>query len=336
MKEFKKLNQIFIKSNNTTNKIFNRYLYSLIPFILLIIGYNFVWGTTEIIINLLKSILTSTLISIIIQYIFNIIKKENNFSKIFLEDNILTISIILGLFSINSSILITIISSIITIIIKNTIKNINISSSLYGILFILLSNYYLNNLDTPLYNLSKLSYISSFDNILKPYGNILDYSIGIPPYYLSPILAIISFIYLFSKKSIKYNIVISYISTFSFIMLLTGILNNMNIWYLFFQLTTGNILFLSVFCLTDYPVTPTTGEGQIIYGIILGIITSILRFIIPELSVVIPLILGPLFLTKSINKISFKLRYNKKFYYIIITISIIFVLVTTTIINIIF
>ena len=83
-------------------------------------------------------------------------------------------------------------------------------------------------------------------------------------------------------------------------MLTIGLLNNMNIWYLFFQLTTGNLLFLSVFILPDYRTTPTTGEGQIIYGIILGLITSILRFIIPELSVVITLILGPILLTKLI------------------------------------
>ena len=37
MREFKKLDRVFIKSNNTTNKIFNRYLYCLIPFILLIL-----------------------------------------------------------------------------------------------------------------------------------------------------------------------------------------------------------------------------------------------------------------------------------------------------------
>ena len=59
-----------------------------------------------------------------------------------------------------------------------------------------------------------------------------------------PLVSILSFIYLFLKKSIKYNIVFSYILTFIFIMLPFGLLNNMNIWYLFFQITTGNILFL--------------------------------------------------------------------------------------------
>ena len=104
MKEFKTVNKTFIKSNNTTNKIFNRYLYCLIPFILLTIIYNLIWGTQNEIINLLKSILISIFTCIIVQYIFNILKKEYNPKKIFLEDNALTISIILGLFSINSSI----------------------------------------------------------------------------------------------------------------------------------------------------------------------------------------------------------------------------------------
>lgn len=335
MKNFKTLNQIFIKSNNTTNKIFNRYLYCLIPFILLLVIYNLIWGSSKVVINLLISIILSLITSTITQYIFNIIKKEKNISNIFLEDNILTISIILGLFSINTPIPIIILSSIISIIIKNTFKNITLSSSLYGLLIIIIYKYLSNDLNTPLTNLSKLSYIDTFNNIVKPYGSILDYTLGLTNYYLSPILSIVSFIYLFNKKSIKYNIVITYILTISFVMLITGMLNNMNLWYLFFQLTTGNILFLSVFCLGDYPITPTTTEGQVIYGIILGIISSILRFIIPELSIVLPLILGPILLTKSINKISFKLKYNKKFYYTIITLEIILIIITTTIINII-
>jgi Na+-translocating ferredoxin:NAD+ oxidoreductase RnfD subunit len=215
---------------------------------------------------------------------------------------------------------------------KNILKNTTTSSSLYGIFLILLVSYITKNTDTPLYNLKELSYINTYSNIVLPYGNILSYTLGLN-HYLSPILAIISFIYLFLKKSIKYNIAFSYILTFIFIMLPFGLLNNMNIWYLFFQITTGNILFLTIFCSIDYQNTPTTGEGQIIYGIILGLITSILRFIIPELSVVITLILGPLLFTKIINKISFKLKYNKKYYYIVLSISIVLVIITNIIIN---
>ena len=49
----------YIKSNNSTTKIFNRYLYSLIPFILLIIIYNLTKGSNTVIISLLKSIIIS-------------------------------------------------------------------------------------------------------------------------------------------------------------------------------------------------------------------------------------------------------------------------------------
>ena len=334
MKEFKTVNKTFIKSDNTTTKIFNRYLYCMIPFVLLIIIYNAIWGSVTEIINLIKSISISLITSLIIQYIFNLTKKEKSISKLFINDKILTISLILGLFSIHSSILIIIISSVVSIIMKNILKNTTFSSSLYGILIILITSCYINNIDTPLSNLKELMYIDTYDNIVKPYGTILTYSLGLK-YYLSPLLAVLSFIYLFHKKSIKYNIILSYLLTFIFTMLLFGLFNNMNIWYLFFQLTTGNILFLSVFCLSDYQSTPTTGEGQIIYGLILGLLTCILRFIIPELSVVMTLIIGPLLLTKIINRISFKLRYNKKFNYMILSIVITLIIIANVAINII-
>ena len=77
MKEFKTLNQTFIKSNNQSSKIFNRYLYSLIPFISLIIIYNLIKSSYSTIINLLISISLSLLVEVITQYIFNLIKREN-------------------------------------------------------------------------------------------------------------------------------------------------------------------------------------------------------------------------------------------------------------------
>lgn len=334
MREFKTVNKTFIKSKNTISKIFNRYLYSLIPFIIINIIYNLINNQSSEVINFLLSISVSIITCTITQYIFNMVKKQPNTLKFLLEEQILTIAIILGLFSINTPLIITIISGVISILIKNTNKNITISASIYGILLILLYSYFINNIDTPLINLQNLNYIDNYSNIVTPYGNIFSYLFGFK-YYLSPMISLIIFIYLFYKKSIKYNIVMTYLLTFLFIMLTFGLFNNMNIWYLFFQLTTGNILFLTVFCLTDYKNTPTTTEGQVIYGLILGLITSILRFIIPELSVIITLILGPILLTKLINRISFKLKYNKKYYYTLLVICIFLVLITTITINII-
>lgn len=333
MKEFIKKDKVFIKSNNETSKIYNRYLYCLISFVIFIVIYNLIWGSVIDIINLLKSIFVSLFTLTIIQYVFNLGYRKKGIMKILFENQILSIAIILGLFSMGCPIWVSIVSSILTIVMKNILKKMTISSSLYGILVIILAKYYLFDLDTPLINLTKFSYVGTYDNIINSYGGLLNYILGIKIGYLSPILSILCFIYLFHKKSIKYNIVFSYVLTISFIMLITGLVNDMNIWYLFFQLTTGNILFLTVFTLGDYPITPTTQEGQLIYGILLGIITGILRFIIPELSVVITLILGPILFTKLINNISFKLKYNYKYYYSYIVGCLILVIITTTIIN---
>lgn len=335
MREFKTANKTFIKSNNTTSKIFNRYLYCLIPFFLLIIIYNAIWGSVTEILNLLKATFVSLITSITIQYLFDLRKNKKNLTKLLLNDNIISISLMLGLFSSNASLLIIVISSIISIIMKNILKNTIFSSLIYGILIIILASTFIYNIDTPLTNLKDMMYIGSYNDIVKPYGTLLSYTLGLK-YYISPALSILAFIYLFHKKSIKYNIVISYLLTFIFTMLLFGLFNNMSIWYLFFQITTGNILFLSIFCLSDYKNTPTTSEGQIIYGMILGLSTCILRFIVPELSIIIPLIIGPLLLTKYINNISFKLRYNKNSYYISLIIIVILIILMNIIINIVF
>lgn len=321
MKEFKKVNKVFKKSNNSTNKIFNRYLFCLIPFILIHILYNIIVKDYNEIIFLLKSIILSIIICIVTEYVINFKKNKTTIKSIVLEDNILTIAIILGLFSIHSNIIIIIISSIVSIIIKKYNKNAFISSSLYGILIILITNYFLK-VDTPLFNLSKLTYIGTFNEIVTKYGNIFKYIIY-NQYYLSPLISLLIFIYLFNKKSIKYNLIISYIFSFTLIMLFIGIFNGMNIWYLYFQLTTGNILFLAIYGLADYPNSPITTEGQIIYGIIIAIITSILRFIIPELSAIISIILGQIFLVKYIDKLSIKLKYNKRLYQFLLIVSII-------------
>lgn len=334
MKEFKKVNKIFIKSNNSITKIFNRYLYCLFPFLLLIMVYNLIWGDRSLVFILFKNTIVSFVSCFVFGFIFNIIKKEKSISNLFFKDNILIIAIIIGLFSLNVSLKWIVIAALISVVVRKIVKDITISSSLYGILFMLIMSYFSNNIDSPLSNLAKLSYIGTYSDIVSSYGNILSYSLGLK-YYLSPILSILAFIYLFYKKSIKYNIVISYILTISFMMMMIGLFNGMNIWFLFFQLCTGNILFLSVFCLTDYPNTPITVDGQIIYGIILGLLTGILRFIIPEFAVVIVLILGPILLVKYINKLSIKLKKNYKFKYMVLGISIFLVILSSAIISII-
>ena len=330
MKEYKVVNKTYVKSSNSIHKIYTNYTISLILFIALTIVSYIIFNHQDLILPLLKSIVISLLIASIAGYIINIINKETKFIKIYTQDNIHLIAIILGLLGINTNIIVLSISILITLIIKKIIKNIELSSILYGALILVLYKYFNNELITPLTELKTLSFNTTYSEIIK--YPVVDYLIG--TIYLSPIISILAFIYLFHKKSIKYNVYISYILTFSFIMFMYGVLNNM-LWFSWLSLASGNVLFLATYALPDYKATPTIKETSIIYGIILGIISSILRFIIPELSIIIPMILG-LLLTKPLDDISAKLKYNKKIYNTIIIMSIILIILTITGLTIVF
>lgn len=332
MRSFDKVDKVFIKSNNNTTKIFNRYLLCLIPFLLFVLIYNLIWGSSDVAINLLVNTGISIVVSLAVSLVMYFVNHDDNFIARVFKDNILTIAIVIGLCSLHSPIWIVCIAAFVSVLMRYIIKNITISASLYGILIMLIYAYITNDLNTPLNNWKNLMYVGSYDEVFKSYGNVLSYMLGFK-YYLSPILAILSFIYLFVKRSIKYNIVWSYVITFISIMLLVGLFNGMGTWYLLFHICTGNILFLVVFGLSDYPNTPITFEGQILYGVILGYIASILRFIVPDIAVVLTLILGPILLNKVINNWSIKLR-SKKIFGVFVTSSVIVVILSVVAISI--
>lgn len=319
MANFNSPQKVFIKSKNNVKKILNNYNISLIIFSLLAIISNLLIHNNELVLLFIKNLIISLFITIIISYIFNIIKKEYSIKKLYTEDNTIFIAIVLSLFSINTNIYISILAIFITILIKNIFKKINTSSVLYGILIIIVYKYLTNNINVEL--------------ILTNKDNIIKYLFDIK--YLCPIISIVGFIYLFYHKSIKYNLVFSYLLTFITIMLGYGIFNNFNLYFPINELLNSSVIFLAIYTLTDYKVTPTINEGNIIYGIILGIISAILRFIIPSIAIIITLILGPL-LTNKIDKISPKLKYNNKMYTGIIISSIIVMIITSFILTIAF
>jgi len=336
MKEFNTVNKIFVRSNNEIFKILKRYTKSLLLFIFFLVGYHIYKNEYHELINLLKTTIITILVSTIFQYFINLNRGKDKFRHIFKEDNIIASSLIIAMLTYKERLLVILISSIITGIARLMNRNINISSCIYGALFVVLYKIYYINIDTPLVSFSNMLYNASYSQIIGSYGGIKGFLLGTNLYYFSPIISIISFIYLFHKKSIKYPSVISYLTTFIIWMFIYGIISGMNIWFIFFQITTGNILFFSIYALSDYKTTPTTQEGQTIYGIILAILTIILRFIIPELSVIISIILGPTLLTKKIDSISYKLKTDRKFYNLLILSCISFLILTMIILLIIY
>ena len=307
MTNFSTPNKTYVKSNNSVSKMQNSYFYSLIAFIIFLVIYNLIIKKPVNVIHIVISLIISIMTAIITTYILNIKEKK----KIKNITSLISISTIIVLVGYNANYLVIILATIFSLIIKKIIKNINISCSIYGILLIIIYNYFFKDIDTPLQILKNMGYIGSYEALIKSNGTITSYLFG--SYYLSPIVSMIMFFYLFHKKAIKYNLVFSYVLTFSTIMLIIGLVKGMNIYYLFFQLTTGNILFLIVYGLTDSTSTPTINISQNIYGVILALISIAMRFVFPEASVIISLIIGQLFINKLIEKITIKLKYNRKY-----------------------
>ena len=322
MTEYQVVNKTYIKSSNNSSKILFRYSIALIIFLLYVSFCYLIKKDYSSTINLFKTFLISSVISIIFQYIINLTRGKKNIIKVFTEDNVLANSIIISLFSYKEELIVILLAPIISIVVKLFNKNIGISSSLYGVLFIIiyrLLNGYTNELPV-------------ITNIFKDYKTIIKLSLGLTFQNISPVVSISLLLYLFQKKSIKYPIVFSYILSYLLIILLFSLLNKDGLNYFISNILASNIIFLAVFTSSDYKITPISAEGGILYGIIASILTFIISLFEINLAPVITFILLSLFLTKFIDKISFKLKYNRKFYKIMI-ISLIIISLLTIIIS---
>ena len=186
--------KVYVKSTNNSHIIIARYTYTLIAFAILSVIINLIIGNKLLVLSFIKSSLISLIVTSFISYIINITKKKYNVLDIYIKDNTIAIAIILALFAIKTNIYILIIASIVTTIIKAFSKNINLSSTLYGILIIIIYNTYILNIDTPLTIISN----QTFKELLNYSGGVINTLFSIE--YLSPVLSLVMFIYLFYKK----------------------------------------------------------------------------------------------------------------------------------------
>lgn len=83
--------------------------------------------------------------------------------------------------------------------------------------------------------------------------------------------------YLLLRHVIKLTIPLIYLLTFAVFTLFFSP-NQFDLYYLGCQMCGGGLVFGAFFMATDYVTSPITKNGQIIYGIILGILTGLFRF----------------------------------------------------------
>lgn len=97
----------------------------------------------------------------------------------------------------------------------------------------------------------------------------------------SVIALLIGAAYLLAKKIISWKIPVCYIVTFAIFFLIFGTnmagIDSMNLTWLLKELCGGGLILGAFFMATDYVTSPITPKGQIIFGVILGLLTGIFR-----------------------------------------------------------
>lgn len=289
----------FIRTKNNTDKIYNNLLIALIPIILFSFYKNgiipFINNKTDIIglYYPLIFILVGSLSSYLIEKIYCKIFKKESYASIFPG---LFITLVLP---INTPIEILIFGCFIGVIVGKMLYggfgNNIFNPGLIGCVFIL-SSYssiimnnggYLNSYEvdsitsaTPLSNV--VEGIGTYDTLVQPYGDLSNFFIGLIPGSVgetSSLLCLLGLIYLGLTKTIKIKIPVLYISTVFILTYIIGLFNGLGIWYPLFQILSGGLMFGAVYMATDPVTSPVTSLGQIIYGICLGILTVIMRYL---------------------------------------------------------
>lgn len=93
----------------------------------------------------------------------------------------------------------------------------------------------------------------------------------------SALLLLIGFVYLLITKVITPRIPLCYIGTVAILTLLFP-MGNAPLQWMGAQVLSGGLMLGAIFMATDYVTSPITRAGQIIYGVLCGILTVVIRY----------------------------------------------------------
>ena len=122
---------------------------------------------------------------------------------------------------------------------------------------------------TPLAALKAGETVSLFDAFFGFTGGVIGET--------STAMILLGAAYMVYRKVISLRIPLAYLLSFSVFVLLFGG-RGFDMTFLACQLCTGGLMLGAFFMATDYVTSPITKNGQIVFGILLGILTGIFRF----------------------------------------------------------
>lgn len=114
--------------------------------------------------------------------------------------------------------------------------------------------------------------MSGFDYTLS------DVFLGITPGIIgSGLVLILVAVFLILKKAINYVTPLFMVLSFSLTALIISLSNGYDMSYIVFQLLSGSFLFVALFIASDPITSPIDDKGKIVYGVIAGALTMIIR-----------------------------------------------------------
>jgi electron transport complex protein RnfD len=322
----------FIKSKNTTTKMMMNVIIALIPIMLFSIYKNGYIPYKNDLITFgqmfypLLIVLIATLSTFFFETLYQVLfNKEKKLKEIIGSSYAFMPGIFLGMIlPINTPISIVIlggfVSSIIAKMLFGGFGNNIFNPALVGRLFIIscyamvitnnggyLNKYELDTISsaTPLSNASIVADVSSYEALVEPYGSLLDFFVGTIPGTIgetSALLCLVAFIYLALTKTIKWIIPVLYISTVFVMSLIIG----GSLWFALFSILSGGLMFGAVFMATDPVTSPVTKRGQILFGLMLGLLTVTFRHLTPYPEGVLTSILTMNMLVFILDKLGLK------------------------------
>ena len=322
----------FIKSKNTTTKMMMNVIIALIPIMLFSIYKNGYIPYKNDLITFgqmfypLLIVLVATLSTFFFETLYQVLfNKEKKLKEIIGSSYAFMPGIFLGMIlPINTPISIVIlggfVSSIIAKMLFGGFGNNIFNPALVGRLFIIscyamvitnnggyLNKYELDTISsaTPLSNASIVADVSSYEALVEPYGSLLDFFVGTIPGTIgetSALLCLVAFIYLALTKTIKWIIPVLYISTVFVMSLIIG----GSLWFALFSILSGGLMFGAVFMATDPVTSPVTKRGQILFGLMLGLLTVTFRHLTPYPEGVLTSILTMNMLVFILDKLGLK------------------------------
>lgn len=300
-KEFKQEKGTYIISENSTNKLATYFFFALIFLALFAIMKNgllpYLDHKTDFggLCYPLLFLLTSSITTLLTTLLVREIRKEMTELQYVKSLNLgLLLGLILPLYT---PLWVVVIAGIITILfsmISKKIWNHNmIPPVLVGWFFVMALAFfhiipsldYLNPSEVGLgLPLDKLEGLGTYHKLVRPYGSLLDFFIGLVPGSVgvtSILLCIIAYGFLTVKGVIKWRIPLVTIGTVFIITYMIGEFNHLGLWYPIFHVCSGMLVFGSIFLASTPENSPTTPIGQLLYALTLGVIIVALRYFTP-------------------------------------------------------